>query len=112
MIAEHLLVVLNTVPNHEKLNRGDVGTVVHVYENGKAYEVEFVDFCIVDDSIFCVGNRHPKFSLATQTLTTINNYSRISYHAASCECYVARVLCSEYEDRNFLHAAIQALTRQ
>ena len=28
---------------HEKLHRGDVGTVVRVYKNGAAYEVEFVD---------------------------------------------------------------------
>ena len=43
MIAEHELVVLDCDPGHEKLNRGDVGTVVHVYQDGAAYEVEFVD---------------------------------------------------------------------
>lgn len=43
MIAEHSLVVLDREPEHEKLNRGDVGTVVHVYKSGAAYEVEFVD---------------------------------------------------------------------
>ena len=43
MIAEHSLVVLDREPKHEKLNRGDVGTVVHVYKGGAAYEVEFVD---------------------------------------------------------------------
>jgi len=43
MITEHSLVVLDRDPEHEKLNRGDVGTVVHVYKNGAAYEVEFVD---------------------------------------------------------------------
>jgi hypothetical protein len=43
MIAEHDLVVLDCVPHHDKLNRGDVGTVVHVYKDGSAYEVEFVD---------------------------------------------------------------------
>ena len=43
MIAEHSLVVLDCEPPHEKLNRGDVGTVVHVYKNGRGYEVEFVD---------------------------------------------------------------------
>ena len=43
MIAEHSLVVLDCSPQHEKLNRGDVGTVVHVYRDGAAYEVEFVD---------------------------------------------------------------------
>ena len=43
MIAEHSLVVLDCDPPHSKLNRGDVGTVVHVYKNGAGYEVEFVD---------------------------------------------------------------------
>jgi len=43
MIAEHELVVLDCDLDHEKLNRGDVGTVVHVYRDGVAYEVEFVD---------------------------------------------------------------------
>jgi len=43
MITEHSLVVLDREPEHEKLSRGDVGTVVHVYKGGSAYEVEFVD---------------------------------------------------------------------
>lgn len=43
MIAEHSLVVLDCDPPHEKLNRGDVGTIVHVYKGGRGYEVEFVD---------------------------------------------------------------------
>ena len=43
MIAEHSLVVLDADPPHENLTRGDVGTVVHVYKEGKGYEVEFVD---------------------------------------------------------------------
>lgn len=43
MIAEHSLVVLDTDTEHEKLSRGDVGTVVHVYKDARAYEVEFVD---------------------------------------------------------------------
>lgn len=43
MITEHSLVVLDCNPPHEKLNRGDVGTVVHVYKGGYGYEVEFVD---------------------------------------------------------------------
>ena len=43
MIAEHSLVVLDCDPHHEKLSRGDVGTVVHVYGDGTGYEVEFVE---------------------------------------------------------------------
>ena len=41
MIKEHNRVVLTaSLPAHG-LVAGDVGTVVHVYEDGKAYEVEF-----------------------------------------------------------------------
>jgi hypothetical protein len=43
LIAEHSLVVLDCDPPHDKLNRGDVGTVVHVYKGGRGYEVEFID---------------------------------------------------------------------
>jgi hypothetical protein len=43
MIAEHSLVVLDADPPHQKLSRGDVGTVVHIYNDSKGYEVEFVD---------------------------------------------------------------------
>ena len=41
-IAEHAVVVLTRdLPEHH-LRSGDVGAVVHVYDGGKAYEVEFV----------------------------------------------------------------------
>jgi len=41
MIEEHDRVVLTeSVPEHD-LQAGDVGTVVHVYADGAAYEVEF-----------------------------------------------------------------------
>ncbi len=41
-IAEHDAVVLtHDLPEHS-LRAGDVGAVVHVYAEGKAYEVEFV----------------------------------------------------------------------
>ena len=42
MIKEHERVVLTTTLPGEKLEAGDVGTVVHVYQDGEAYEVEFV----------------------------------------------------------------------
>lgn len=42
-MLEHSLVVLDAESPHEKLTRGDVGTIVHVYKGGKGYEVEFVD---------------------------------------------------------------------
>jgi hypothetical protein len=43
MIAEHAMVVLNYDKPSSGLYAGDVGAVVHVYSNGAAYEVEFVD---------------------------------------------------------------------
>ena len=42
MIKEHDRVVLKTSVPAEGLEECDVGTVVHVYKDGEAYEVEFV----------------------------------------------------------------------
>ena len=41
MIVEHDMVVLTISLPGDKLQAGDVGTVVHVYKEGEAYEVEF-----------------------------------------------------------------------
>ena len=41
MLKEHERVVLKTSVSAEGLEAGDVGTVVHVYRDGQAYEVEF-----------------------------------------------------------------------
>jgi hypothetical protein len=42
MIHELDRVVLTEPVPAERLERGDVGTVVHVYADGKAFEVEFI----------------------------------------------------------------------
>lgn len=42
MIKEHERVVLTSPVPAEGLEPGDVGTVVHAYSDGLAYEVEFV----------------------------------------------------------------------
>ncbi|NUO82702.1 DUF4926 domain-containing protein [candidate division KSB1 bacterium] len=42
MISELDLVVLNHEISKHGLKAGDVGTVVHCYEDGVGYEVEFV----------------------------------------------------------------------
>ena len=42
MLKEHERVVLLTAVAPEGLEPGDVGTIVHVYQDGQAYEVEFV----------------------------------------------------------------------
>ena len=41
-IKEHDCVVLTTDLPAEKLEAGDVGTVVHIHKDGAAYEVEFM----------------------------------------------------------------------
>jgi hypothetical protein len=41
MIKEHDRIVLKAALPAEGLEAGDVGTVVHVYRDGLAYEVEF-----------------------------------------------------------------------
>ena len=43
MIQELDLVVLLQPVEDKGLQLGDVGTVVHCYEGGQAYEVEFID---------------------------------------------------------------------
>lgn len=42
MLKEHDRAVLLTAIADEGLEAGDVGTVVHVYDDGRAFEVEFV----------------------------------------------------------------------
>ena len=42
MIREHERIVLTTAIPTEGVEPGDVGTVVHVYRDGQAYEVEFL----------------------------------------------------------------------
>lgn len=42
MIKEHDRVVLRKAIPEQRLKTGDVGTVVHVYKKGEAFEVEFV----------------------------------------------------------------------
>jgi hypothetical protein len=42
LLKEHERVVLTTSVPEFQLEAGDVGTVVHVYADGEAYEVEFV----------------------------------------------------------------------
>jgi hypothetical protein len=42
MLNEHDRVVLTRPVSAEGLEAGDVGTIVHVYPDGQAYEVEFV----------------------------------------------------------------------
>lgn len=42
MIKEHERIILTSPVPASGLEAGDVGTVVHVYPDGAAYEVEFV----------------------------------------------------------------------
>jgi len=42
MLKEHERVVLTGSISVDGLQAGDVGTIVHVYPDGQAYEVEFV----------------------------------------------------------------------
>ena len=42
-IHEHDTVVLTRDLAEHQLRAGDVGAVVHVYQDGKAYEIEFVN---------------------------------------------------------------------
>jgi Domain of unknown function (DUF4926) len=42
MIKEHDRLVLKMTVSGQRLKAGDVGTVIHVYKKGEAFEVEFL----------------------------------------------------------------------
>jgi hypothetical protein len=42
MIKEHDRVVLTVELPAERLAAGDIGTIVHIHQDGKGYEVEFM----------------------------------------------------------------------
>ena len=44
MIKEHDCIVLTEDLPEEGLKAGDIGTVVHIHQNGAGYEVEFMTF--------------------------------------------------------------------
>jgi hypothetical protein len=46
MMKEHERVVLTVPVPASRLEAGDVGTVIHVYSDGQAYEVEFVTLAV------------------------------------------------------------------
>ena len=43
MLSEHDVVALTQDLAAQGLRRGDVGAIVHRYQDGRTYEVEFVD---------------------------------------------------------------------
>jgi hypothetical protein len=58
MIHEHDRVVLTTDIAAERLTAGDVGTVVHVYADEKAFEVEFVTLSGETAAVVTVDANH------------------------------------------------------
>jgi hypothetical protein len=56
-MREHDRVVLKVDLPDEKLLAGDVGTLVHVYDEGRAYEVEFVS--LDGETLAIVTLEHP-----------------------------------------------------
>ncbi len=55
MIKEHQRVVLKAPIPAEGLESGDVGTVVHLYRDGRAYEVEFTTLAGKTAAVVTVG---------------------------------------------------------
>jgi hypothetical protein len=58
MIKEHDRVVLLVAHNAEDLGPGDIGTVVHVYADGRAYEVEFLGLHGHTAAVITLEGRH------------------------------------------------------
>lgn len=75
MIKEHDSVALACDLPEERLKAGDVGTVVHVYKGGAAYEVEFVTWqgetvgivTLERHQVRPVGRRHVHHARALET---------------------------------------------
>ena len=65
MIKEHDLVVLGTAVPSEGLVAGDVGTVVHIYHDGQAYEVEFTTLEGKTAAVITVEAFHKSVRLGT-----------------------------------------------
>ncbi len=65
MIKEHDRVVLTTNLPNDGLEAGDVGTVVHIYQDGLAYEVEFMTLR---------GDTYAVTTLETAQIRPINNH--------------------------------------
>lgn len=55
MMKEHDCVVLTKNLPEEKLEAGDIGTVVHIHNGGAAYEVEFMTLTGETVAIVTVG---------------------------------------------------------
>jgi hypothetical protein len=58
MIAEHDRVILTDDMKPDGLMAGDVGTVVHVYRDRRAFEVEFVSLDGTTVAVVTVGADH------------------------------------------------------
>lgn len=58
MIREHDRVVLTGPVEAAGLERGDVGTVVHIYADGNAYEVEFVTLTGITEAVVTLDAEH------------------------------------------------------
>ena len=68
MIKEHDRIVLTEPVGAEGLEVGDVGTVVHMYADGKAFEVEFT---MLDGKTAAVAWRHSRFDRSPATRSRI-----------------------------------------
>jgi hypothetical protein len=76
MIKEHDRIVLTERVPAEGLEVGDVGTVVHVYADGKAFEVEFTT---LDGKTAAVAtSRHSRFDRSPATRSRIHASCRAS----------------------------------
>ncbi|MEP7245712.1 MAG: DUF4926 domain-containing protein [Gammaproteobacteria bacterium] len=73
-IREHDRVVLTTNRPAERLTKGDVGTVVHIYSNLSAYEIEFV---ALDGKPIAIATLEPSQVRAVQH-SELSNAGRVA----------------------------------
>ena len=68
MYKEHDRIVLTSDIGDEGLMAGDVGTIVHVYRNGEAFEVEFLALD-GDTAAIATVNRSQVRSITSRDIT-------------------------------------------
>ncbi len=78
MIKEHDIVVLTEDVPEEGLTAGDVGTVVHIHNNGEGYEVEFNEpYLTRMEEQFVVKMLTQHFSLARHIIPSLSIVVRL-----------------------------------
>jgi len=70
MYSEHEIIILNENLPEYKIFKGDVGAIVAIYNNGEAFEVEFVTFSGVTVALVTLKNSQIRKINSNELMTT------------------------------------------